>query len=216
MMQLLDLLGPRPVIAVLRAPDATHFAEAVSIVHDAGIDVVEFTMTTLGATEAIARVAADHPDVVVGAGTVRTVRHCADAVDAGARFLVSQILEPAVLDAAAESGVPFVPGSLTPSEIARAWAYGVQAVKVSPIGPVGGLRYFGELRGPLPDIPMIPTGGVEVDEVGSYLAAGAVAVGVSKALFGDALATGDFAGVAERARRVVASADASSALSAGR
>jgi 2-dehydro-3-deoxyphosphogluconate aldolase/(4S)-4-hydroxy-2-oxoglutarate aldolase len=211
-MRLIDRLAGRPVIAVFRAPDTTHFAEAVSIIRDEGISAVEFTFTTNGAADAIADVRRSDAEAIVGAGTIRTIEQAQDAISAGAQFLVSQLFEPDVVDFSERAGIPLVPGSLTPNEIARAWKHGVQAVKVSPIGPLGGVSYFNELRGPLPDIPMIPTGGVDVEEVGPYLAAGAVAVGISRALFGDSLTTGDFSGVAERARRVVAAVDAGSRL----
>ncbi|MCX7522508.1 bifunctional 4-hydroxy-2-oxoglutarate aldolase/2-dehydro-3-deoxy-phosphogluconate aldolase [Microbacterium sp. STN6] len=205
MTELLDLFTRRNVIAVLRSDDADHFVEAAQIVHGQGIGVVEFTMSTSGAAEAIAALRLVQPRLVVGAGTVRSVEQVEEAAKAGAMFLVSQLFDRRVAQAAAHFGIPFVPGSLTPNEIASAWQFGVQAVKVSPIGPLGGIRYLNELRGPLPEIPLIPTGGVEVAEVGAYLAAGAVAVGISRALFGDSLATGEFDGVAGRARTAVES-----------
>ena len=118
---------------------------------------------------------------------------------------MSQVFRRPLVDAAAARGVPFFPGALTPTEILDAWESGVPAVKVSPIGPVGGLAYFDNLRGPLPDILMMPTGGVELDEVSAYLDKGAVAVGLSGSLIVDALLPGgDLAALAERAERAVA------------
>jgi 2-dehydro-3-deoxyphosphogluconate aldolase/(4S)-4-hydroxy-2-oxoglutarate aldolase len=113
-----------------------------------------------------------------------------------------------VIEAAHSRGVPFIPGALTPNEIVAAWAYGVQAVKVSPIGPVGGVDYLSELVGPLPDIRLMPTGLVRIDEAGAYLAAGAAFVGVSRDLIRDSLLPGgDLVGLAERAARTVRSVD---------
>ena len=121
---------------------------------------------------------------------MRTHDQVEQAIDAGAAFLVSQVFRRPLVDAAAARGVPFFPGALTPTEILDAWESGVPAVKVSPIGPVGGLAYFDNLRGPLPDILMMPTGGVELDEVSAYLDKGAVAVGLSGSLIVDALLPG--------------------------
>ncbi|WP_405064437.1 bifunctional 4-hydroxy-2-oxoglutarate aldolase/2-dehydro-3-deoxy-phosphogluconate aldolase [Kribbella sp. NBC_01505] len=209
MMQLREAMKGRPAIAVLRAPDAGRFVEVSLILVDAGIPAVEFTLTSAGALDAIRHAKKVLPaDVLIGAGTVRTAEQVRQAVDAGASFLVSQVTDPDVIEAAHELGVPFVPGALTPNEIVRAWRYGVQAVKVSPIGPVGGIGYLAELVGPLPDIPLVPTGGVLVDEAGAYLAAGAAVVGLSRDLTRDALLPGgDLAALAERAARAIRSVD---------
>jgi 2-dehydro-3-deoxyphosphogluconate aldolase / (4S)-4-hydroxy-2-oxoglutarate aldolase len=107
-----------------------------------------------------------------------------------------------LVDRAHELRLPFVPGALSPTEIVTGWESGVSLVKVSPIGPVGGVSYFNELRGPLPDIAMMPTGGVTLDAVGAYLAAGAAAVGISGAVFGTSLITGDLSGSSERAAQL--------------
>jgi 2-dehydro-3-deoxyphosphogluconate aldolase/(4S)-4-hydroxy-2-oxoglutarate aldolase len=216
MIDLRDVLRMRPVVAVLRAPDAHRFVEVSSVLVEAGIPAVEFTLTSGGAIGAIRRARDELPaGVLVGAGTVRTVEQAYRAIDAGASFLVSQLTDPAVIEAAHARGVPFVPGALTPNEIARAWDYGVQAVKVSPIGPVGGVDYLAELVGPLPDVPLIPTGRILVDEAGDYLAAGAAMVGVSRDLTRDALLPGgDLAALAERAVRTVRSVDSHAASAA--
>ena len=115
---------------------------------------MEFTLTTSGAIEAMEKVLASMPDdLIVGIGTVRTQDQVEQAIDAGAAFLVSQVFRRPLVDAAALRGVPFIPGALTPTEILDAWESGVPAVKVSPIGPVGGLAYFDNLRGPLTGHP---------------------------------------------------------------
>jgi 2-dehydro-3-deoxyphosphogluconate aldolase/(4S)-4-hydroxy-2-oxoglutarate aldolase len=203
----LDFLPARPVIAVLRAPTADRFVEATAILYDAGITCVEYTMTTRGALDALTSARAKLPDDArLGVGTIRTVQHVEDAAAVGADFLVNQAYRPELVAAGRRVGLPFIPGALTPTEIVVAWESGVPAVKVSPIGPLGGLEYFGELRGPLPDVPMFPTGGVGLTEAGPYLAAGAAAIGVSRALMVDALLPGgDLAGLEERAHQVVAS-----------
>ena len=206
MSELLEALAPNPLIAILRAPDANAFGPVTETLYKAGFRCVEFTLTTSGAIDAMKEVLASMPDdLIVGIGTVRTQDQVEQAIDAGAAFLVSQVFRPSLVDAAAARGVPFFPGALTPTEILDAWESGVPAVKVSPIGPVGGLAYFDNLRGPLPDILMMPTGGVELDEVSAYLDKGAAAVGLSGSLIVDALLPGgDLAALAERAERAVA------------
>jgi 2-dehydro-3-deoxyphosphogluconate aldolase / (4S)-4-hydroxy-2-oxoglutarate aldolase len=203
--ELLGRLGPRPVIGILRAPDADRFAAATEVLYRVGIRCVEFTLTSKGAIQAMQDVRNSQPeDLVIGIGTIRSEQQVHEAIDAGAEFLVSQVFRPDLVQAALARDVPFFPGALTPTEILNAWESGVSAVKVSPIGPVGGLAYFDNVRGPLPDIPLMPTGGVELDEAAAYLDKGAAAVGLSGALFGDSLLpVGDLAGLAERAERLV-------------
>jgi 2-dehydro-3-deoxyphosphogluconate aldolase/(4S)-4-hydroxy-2-oxoglutarate aldolase len=203
--ELLEVLAPNPLIAILRAPNAEAFAPATEVLYKAGFRCVEFTLTSTGAITAMRDVLASMPDdLIVGIGTVRTADHVNEAIDAGAAFLVSQIFRGPLVAAAAARGVPFIPGALSPTEIVDAWESGVPAVKVSPIGPVGGLAYFDNVRGPLPDIPLLPTGGVELNEVSAYLDKGAVAVGLSGALLVDALLPGgDLNALADRAEQVV-------------
>jgi 2-dehydro-3-deoxyphosphogluconate aldolase/(4S)-4-hydroxy-2-oxoglutarate aldolase len=216
MIQLSEALQARPVVAVLRAPDADRFIEVSSVLVEAGIPAVEFTLTSAGVFDALSRARDQLPaGILVGAGTVRTVEQAYRAIDAGASFLVSQLTDPAVIEAAHSRGVPFIPGALTPNEIVHAWSYGVQAVKVSPVGPVGGVDYVSELVGPLPDIALMPTGQVRFDEAGDYLAAGAAFVGVSRDLIRETLLPGgDLAGLAERAARTVRSVDIHAASAA--
>jgi 2-dehydro-3-deoxyphosphogluconate aldolase/(4S)-4-hydroxy-2-oxoglutarate aldolase len=198
-------LPPRAVVAVLRAPTAKHFVAACEVLRDAGITCFEFTLTTEGAVEALVATRSALPDAVVGLGTVRTVQHLEAAARVGAAFAVSQVFLPELVAAANAHRIPYIPGTLTPTEVLSAWNTGVPAVKVSPIGPVGGVAYFTELRLPLPDVAIMPTGGVALEAAGEYLDAGAVAVGVSGALFADALLGGDLDALKRRARQLVSS-----------
>jgi 2-dehydro-3-deoxyphosphogluconate aldolase/(4S)-4-hydroxy-2-oxoglutarate aldolase len=191
------------VVVVMRAPTAERFGAVTRLLWETGLTCFEYTLTTEGALDALAEMRTSLPDAVLGVGTVRTPDDIGKAVAAGAAFAVSQINVPEVVTEAREAGLPFVPGALTPTEVAAAWARGVAAVKVSPIGPLGGVTYLKELRGPLPDIAMMPTGGVTVEAVPSYFDAGAVAVGVSTDLLRDALLDGDLAALEQRARRLV-------------
>ncbi|HEY0118286.1 MAG TPA: bifunctional 4-hydroxy-2-oxoglutarate aldolase/2-dehydro-3-deoxy-phosphogluconate aldolase [Cellulomonas sp.] len=207
-------LFPLPVVAVMRAPDAQHFARAVEVLIEAGVRSFELTMTTDGALAALEHARSRFGDgtIQIGMGTVRSSRDAERALAAGAEFLVSQVSEPEVARTAAVHGCSYVPGALTPSEIVAAWRLGVPAVKVSPIGPVGGWRYLRELVGPLPGVALMPTGGVLVEEVAQYLRLGAYAVGVSRDLFRDVLVRGDgLDGLAERGRVAVRGAEEAAA-----
>jgi 2-dehydro-3-deoxyphosphogluconate aldolase/(4S)-4-hydroxy-2-oxoglutarate aldolase len=190
-------------VAVLRAPTAEHFVPASTVLWDAGIRCFEYTLTTEGALDALVELRELLPEALVGVGTVRTADHLRAASDAGSEFAVSQIFLPELVEAAREHRIPFVPGALTPTEVVTAWNAGVPMVKVSPIGPVGGVSYLRELRGPLPDVAFMPTGGVTLEAAAQYLDAGAVAVGVSGALLGDVLLGGDLSALAARTERLV-------------
>lgn len=193
-------LPEKAVVAVLRAPSAEHFVAASTVLWENGIRCFEFTMTSNGALEAVAVFRHRFPEAVVGVGTIRTAEHLITAKAAGATFAVSQVHLPALLQEAQRIGLPFVPGALTPTEIVTVWETGVvPMVKVSPIGTAGGLAYLNELRGPMPDVALMPTGGVTLDAAPQYLAAGAAAIGVSGALFANSLSTGDLSGLAGRA-----------------
>ena len=199
------MLPPRAVVALFRAPDAQHFERASQVLRDAGVTCQEYTLTTDGALDALVRTRKTLGDLVLGIGSVRTVEDLRAATDAGADFAVSQIFLPELVDAAAELGLCYIPGALTPTEVISAWNRGVPTVKVSPIGPLGGLDYFRELLLPMPDVAVMPTGGITLDAAAVYLRLGAVAIGVSGFLLGDALLTGDMSGLKARADRLVSS-----------
>jgi 2-dehydro-3-deoxyphosphogluconate aldolase/(4S)-4-hydroxy-2-oxoglutarate aldolase len=141
--------------------------------------------------------------LLVGAGTVLSIAAAERAIDAGATFLVSPHTDAALVGWAATRGVPAFPGALTPTEVVRAWNAGAAGVKLFPASAVGP-AFIRELRGPLPGIPIIPTGGVSADNVGEFIRAGAAAVGLGSWLIGD----GTPDGVRERGLRVRAAIDA--------
>lgn len=202
-------LATTRVVAILRAEDASRAEAVVEVLLANGIRSVELTLTTKGALEVVERLAAALPaGTDLGMGTVLTAEDVDRAVDAGARFVVSPSVVPAVVEAAARHGIACYPGALTPTEIHTAWAAGASAVKLFPGGSLGP-DYLEAVRGPLPDIPLVPTGGIAVDAVGAWLDAGAVAVGLGGPLVGDAMAPdGDLDGLAERARAVCAAVQA--------
>jgi 2-dehydro-3-deoxyphosphogluconate aldolase / (4S)-4-hydroxy-2-oxoglutarate aldolase len=175
------------------------------VLRNAGVTCQEYTLTTDGALHALVRTRQALGDLVLGVGSVRTVDDLRAAADAGADFAVSQIFLPELVDAAAELGLCYIPGALTPTEVISAWNRGVPTVKVSPISPLGGLDYFRELLMPMPDVAIMPTGGVTLQAAAAYLRLGAVAVGVSGFLLGDALLTGDVSELKARADTLVSS-----------
>jgi 2-dehydro-3-deoxyphosphogluconate aldolase/(4S)-4-hydroxy-2-oxoglutarate aldolase len=204
----LEQLAAVPVVAILRAADAAQFLEVGRVLYEGGVRAVEVTLTSRGALEAFGRLNDELPgDAVLGVGTVRSVTDAELAVEAGATYLVAPDFRPEVVAWAVRNGVPVVPGALTPTEVAAAWAAGATAVKVFPVSAVGGPAYLKAVRAPLPEVPLVPTGGVGIDDVAAYLAAGAVAVGIGSPLLGDAGELGgDLRGLAERARWAVAAA----------
>jgi 2-dehydro-3-deoxyphosphogluconate aldolase/(4S)-4-hydroxy-2-oxoglutarate aldolase len=200
------VLPPRALVAILRAPEARHFERASQVLREAGVDCHEYTLTSDGALTAFESARQTVKDAVLGVGSVRTVQQLQAAKNAGADFAVSQVFLPELVDAAADLGLCYIPGALTPSEILSAWNCGVPVVKVSPVGPLGGPSYFREIFLPMPDVALMPTGGVTLEAAAEYLRLGAVAVGVSGFLFGDALLTGEVTDLKSRAEQLVSSA----------
>jgi 2-dehydro-3-deoxyphosphogluconate aldolase / (4S)-4-hydroxy-2-oxoglutarate aldolase len=208
MSSFLEQLAAVPVLAILRAAGSGRFLEVGRVLYGAGVRAVEVTLTSEGALAALGRLREELPgDALLGVGTVRSVGDAERAVEAGAAYLIAPDLRAEVVAWAGERGVAVVPGALTPTEIAAAWAAGATAVKVFPVSAVGGPAYLKAVRAPLPEVPLVPTGGVGIDDVRAYLAAGAAAVGIGSPLLGDAgEAGGDLDALADRARRAVAAA----------
>jgi len=189
-----DRREPGPVlretglVAILRGRSGQRLLAACESLLESGVRCLEITMNTPGALSVVRRLAGEGaPGVEVGVGTVRRPEEVDAAADAGATFVVAPNTSPAVGERAAERGLGWFPGALTPTEIERAWDLGASAVKVFPAGSAGGPRYLREVRAPLDDILLVPTGGVAVDDVPGYLQAGAVAVGMGGPLIGRAL-----------------------------
>ena len=203
-----DILGRISRIGIVPVVRAASGAEAIAVVEairDGGIDVIELTMTVPGAVDVIRELVKDCGDqIVVGAGTIldpETARAC---VLAGARFVVSPIVDVPTITCCRTYDVPVLPGALTPTEVVRAWQAGASMVKVFPCGAVGGASYVKALRAPLPQIPLVPTGGVSLDNVADFIRAGAAAVGAGADLADvKKVRAGAAAEVTERARRYV-------------
>ena len=194
------------IIPVIRAPSADDALAAVEALLAGGLDIVELTMTVPSALKVIEKVVERHGHAaVVGAGTVLDAQTARACMLAGAMFVVAPSLDIPTIRACRTHGVPVVPGALTPTEIVRAWRAGADLVKVFPASAMGGASYIKALRAPLPQIDLVPTGGVTAATVGDFIAAGAVAVGAGADLVDIArLRRGDHAGVTENARKYVA------------
>ena len=169
-------LGLVPVLRASSAQEAITIADAIMA---GGVNILEVTMTVPGAIRVIEQLANHHGDkLLVGAGTVldpETARNC---ILAGAQFIVSPALDLRTIELCRRYSVPIMPGALTPTEIVSAWQAGADVVKVFPCSAVGGAKYLKALQGPLPQIPLIPTGGVSLATAEEFLAAGAFALGV--------------------------------------
>lgn len=197
----LERLSKVGVIAVLRAPSSESAVRAAETLVSEGITGIEVTYSTPDAAAAITRIRANHGDAVyLGAGTVLTKAHAREAVDAGAEFLVSPGIDADVATTMVGLGVPAMLGALTPTEVMRASALGATVVKVFPAS-LGGPSYLAALRAPFPDVPLMPTGGVNAANLVDWFRAGAVAVGAGGDLVPKALLTaGDWTGIAAIAR----------------
>jgi 2-dehydro-3-deoxyphosphogluconate aldolase/(4S)-4-hydroxy-2-oxoglutarate aldolase len=206
----IEAVGIVPVIRAASPELALRAAEAVLA---GGISVFEITMTVPDAPAVIETLAARlGARAVVGAGTVLDAVAAARCIDAGAAFVVSPGFDAATVAAAHARGVPAMPGALTPTEVIAAWKAGADMVKIFPASAVGGPKYLRALRGPLPDVKLLPTGGVNAATAGDYIAAGAAALGVGSELIDPAaLARGDDALLTTRARELLAAVAAARA-----
>jgi 2-dehydro-3-deoxyphosphogluconate aldolase/(4S)-4-hydroxy-2-oxoglutarate aldolase len=190
-----------PIIPVLRAGRSADYDPVIAALLETGLTTVEVTLTTPGTLSAL-------PELVrrwgsaVGVGSVTTVDHAMQVGDAGAGYVVTPVAKAEIVLAAAARGIPVFPGALTPTEVFTMWEAGATAVKIFPAVTVGP-QYGSLLRGPFPDLQFIPSGGVDLDHIPGWLAAGAAAVSVGTPLIGDAFRGGSLEGLRERARRAL-------------
>jgi 2-dehydro-3-deoxyphosphogluconate aldolase/(4S)-4-hydroxy-2-oxoglutarate aldolase len=193
------------VIAVVRLDTSAQLVQVARAIRAGGVEVVEFTMTTPDALQMIeetGRTLGD--DVLLGAGTVLDAETARVAILAGARFLVSPTLSKETIETCHRYGVVSIPGALTPTEILTAWESGADLIKVFP-ARLGGPEYISDLLAPLPQVRLVPSGGVGPSNAGEFIRAGAKAVAVGGALVSnEAVAKGDFDLLAERARQLYA------------
>jgi 2-dehydro-3-deoxyphosphogluconate aldolase/(4S)-4-hydroxy-2-oxoglutarate aldolase len=192
------------IVAIMRRTEAALAIETAEALLVGGVSVVEVTLNSPGAEEMLRTLAERVGDrMLIGAGTVMTTLDARRALSAGARFIVSPHTDADVIAATRRAGAPAIPGAFTPTEIVRAWQLGASVVKVFPVGSVGP-RYLRDVLAPLTDIPLLPTGGVTLDNAAEFIRAGARGLGLGSDLVSPkAVAARDFASITERARRFV-------------
>lgn len=198
----LKLLRQHKAIAVIRCDDfnlAYNMAQAVAA---AGINLIEITWNSDRPAQLIAQLRADLPHCTIGTGTILDLNQLSTAVDAGAQFAFSPCFDARLLETClSHYEIPFMPGVFSPTEAVNAWQHGAQAVKVFPIKSLGGAEYIRCLQGPLSHIPLIPTGGVTVENAVKMIEAGAIAVGISSNLFPtSAIANQEWSQITERTK----------------
>ena len=188
------------VVAIVRSDSADRLLAVVDALHAGGLTCIEITMTTPGALEAIHAASERFAGrCAIGVGSVLDPETARAAILAGAQFVVAPITDPPTLALCRRYSVAAVPGAFTPTEIVRAWEAGADVVKIFPATKLGP-QFFRDIRGPLPHIKLIPTGGVSLDNTADFIRAGAVAVGVGSALVSkDLVKAGDFATLTSRA-----------------
>ncbi len=186
------------VILCVRMDRGDRVVEACRAAIRGGLRVLEITLTTPGALQAIATLSKE-PDAIAGAGTVLTPAQAREVADAGGRFALSPVFDPKVVDEAHRLGLLAVPGTATPTEILAAHRHGARLVKIFPIGALGGPAYLRTVRGPLPDVRLVGTNGPTAETLGDYFEAGAVAVGLGGEVFREEFTP---ASVEKAARRV--------------
>jgi len=197
----LTLLQQHRTIAVIRTSRLSLGCQMAQAIASGGMPLIEITWNSDRAPELISQLRRELPHCTIGTGTLLNLEQLQQAIEAGAQFLFTPHVNTTLIEAAVEAGVPIVPGALTPTEIVTAWDSGATCVKVFPIEAVGGANYIKSLQGPLGHIPLIPTGGVTLENAEEFIKAGAIAVGLSGDLFPKPLiAAQDWDAIAQRAK----------------
>lgn len=193
------------LVPIVRAPSPEDAMRAAEAIVAGGIGIAEITMTVPGALKVMEAVAERYGDkVLLGAGTILDTETCRAAILAGAEFIVTPALDVRVIEMARRYSKPIFPGALTPTEVLTAWQAGADMVKIFPCGPVGGAKYIKALKGPFPQIEMVPTGGVNLETTPEFIKAGASAVAVGGELVDvKALKEGKLDQITETAKKFV-------------
>jgi 2-dehydro-3-deoxyphosphogluconate aldolase / (4S)-4-hydroxy-2-oxoglutarate aldolase len=200
------------VVAVIRLKDTNRLLKVIEAVRSGGVMCIEITMTVPGAIEIIRQLSKVVPaDVLIGAGTVVDEETAGKVMDAGATFVVGPVLNLGIVSLCVKRGIAVMPGCYTPTEILAGWKAGADIIKVFPATSLGP-KYFKDLRGPFPDIRLMPTGGVTIDNVGEWIKAGACAVGIGSDLLDKkAIEEERYEVLTERAARMVENVNAAKA-----
>jgi 2-dehydro-3-deoxyphosphogluconate aldolase/(4S)-4-hydroxy-2-oxoglutarate aldolase len=192
------------VVAIIRMQDAAKVPLVVRALTAGGVRALEITMTVPGAIDSIRSVSATlADDVLIGAGTVCDAATAAEVIDAGAQFVVAPVFDPDTIRACHERDVPIMPGCFTPTEMLSAWRLGADIIKVFPATRLGP-GFLKDVRAPLPQLKLMPTGGVTPENAGDWIRAGAVAVAIGSALVDvSAIAANDFGSIEAAARQSI-------------
>ena len=203
--EILNTLRKIGLVPVLRAESEEQALALATAVAAGGVTVMEVTMTVPGAIRVMRRLAEQRPDLLIGAGTVLDAETARMCILEGAQFVVSPALKIATIEMCHRYGVPVIPGALTPTEILTAWEAGADVVKVFPANSMGGAKYLKSIKAPLPQIELVPTGGVSLATAEEFLEAGALALGVGADLVNPkAIAEGHPETITENARKYLA------------
>ncbi len=192
------------IVAIIRANSSKELIDAVGAIQRGGVDVIEITMTTPDALQVIGDVSKRlGSSVLIGVGSVLDAETARAAMLVGAEFVVCPVTKPDIIEICNRYGKVVIPGAFTPTEILHAWETGADYVKVFPASGVGS-SYIKDIKAPLPQIPLIPTGGINAENAAEFLIAGAAALGVGSALVSnDLIESGDFDILTERAKSLV-------------
>ena len=200
----LSKLQQHRTIAVIRASDMSLAYQMALAVASGGIQLIEITWNSDRSAELIAQLRLELPDSMIGTGTLLNLPQMQTAIESGAQFLFTPHVDPLMIQAAAKLNIPIIPGALSPTEIVTAWSSGASCVKVFPVEAVGGVNYIKSIQGPLGNIPLIPTGGVTLENAKEFLQAGAIAIGLSSQLFPEKFVkAGDWHAITQQAKTLM-------------
>lgn len=198
----LSLLQKNKVIAIIRSLDRESALQMAFAVAKGGIELIEITWNSDRAPDVISQLRTELPNCTIGTGTLLNLEQQKGAIASGAQFLFTPHTDIAMIEKAGD--IPIIPGALSPTEIVKAWNAGASCVKVFPVQAVGGASYIKSLQAPLGHIPLIPTGGVTVENAKGFLLAGAIAIGLSRELFPQQLVdAGDWDAIALRCKTLL-------------
>ncbi|MDR1068603.1 MAG: bifunctional 4-hydroxy-2-oxoglutarate aldolase/2-dehydro-3-deoxy-phosphogluconate aldolase [Clostridiales Family XIII bacterium] len=193
------------IIPVIKIEDADKAVPLAKALLGGGVNVAEITFRTPAAADAIAKIAAEVPEMCVGAGTVVNAKQAGIAIDSGAKFIVSPGLLPEVIEAAQGARIPVLPGVVTPSEIMKGLSFGLSVFKFFPAEPFGGLKTIKTLAAPFGDVRFVPTGGIDVRNIAKYWKSDTIlAVGGSFVAPEALIGSGDFAAITRRCKETAA------------
>lgn len=178
-----DLLGKHRAIAVIRTDNLNLGLDMAKAVSAGGIRLIEITWNSESSAQLIHQICRELPNCIIGTGTVLNLEQLREAIAAQVKFCFTPHINPKLIQTAINAKIPMIPGALSPTEIITAWQLGASCVKVFPVQAMGGVSYIKGLQGPLGSIPLIPTGGVTLENAANFIQAGAIAVGLSGQLF---------------------------------